>query len=465
MLGSLFFKGLPFLYNLSMLKKFLFILFFVLAINISFAQDLAYILPQAEPTINDIQNLIEQGNYPLANQILEQAYEQAQTKQEKEELTFIMASIATKQEDYNRAIRLYRQLLNFNPTLTMARFNLAWVYFLKKEYEAARFNMKLALSQEDLPEDMRMQGNYLLYQIRQQKVWDAQIQVGIAPDTNINGVSGKQIECFYYAGLPFCRELESIQSDIGFQGSGLFDYTYKFNDKWSLKSRLSIDAIHYDDERFSFWSLGLATGPRYTAQRGEYWLAASYREQFNEEHRYSHTTGVFAEASRDLSRKFSLFGRIEASDIHYIQSLYKVFNAQEYALNARLFFFLNNFTYFVLGAGVSTTDAKLDYNSYIHQHYSFGVGLQLPLGFNFYVEPSISDNYFLKKGTYINHEELVEAKRREHIRGVYVSLSSNLLSVYELTPRVNFIYNKRTSNIESYEFERTRWEFGISKAF
>ena len=118
-----------------------------------------------------------------------------------------------------------------------------------------------------------------------------------------------------------------------------------------------------------------------------------------------------------------------------------------------------------MGAGFSTTDAKLDYNSYFHQNYSFGVGVQLPLGFNLYVEPSLSGNYFLKEGTYINHETLVEVKRREHIRGVYVSLSSNLLSVYDLTPRVNFIYNKRTSNIESYEFERTRWEFGISKAF
>ena len=448
-----------------MLKKFLFFLSFIFIFNITFAQDLAYILPQAEPTIDDIQNLIEQGNYSLATQILEQAYDQAQTRQEKEEITFILASIATKNEDYNRAVRLYRQLLNYNPSLTMARFNLAWVYFLKKEYEAARFNMQLALSQDDLPDEIRMQGNWLLYQIRQEKVWNAQIQVGIAPDTNINGVSGKQIECVYISGLPFCRELESIQSDVGFQGSGLFDYTYKFNDKWSLKSRLSIDAIHYDDERFSFWSLGLASGPRYTAQRGEYWLGASYKEQFNEEHRYSHTAGIFAEASRDLSRRFSLHGRIEASDIHYIQSLYKVFNAQEYAINARLFFFLNNYTYFVLGAGFSTTDAKLDYNSYFHQNYSLGVGVQLPLGFNLYVEPSFSGNYFLKEGTYINHETLVEVKRKEHIRGVYVSLSSNLLSVYDLTPRVNFIYNKRTSNIESYEFERTRWEFGISKAF
>ena len=189
-----------------MFKKVLLSLCFIFALNTLFAQDLAYILPQAEPTLDDIQNLVEQGNYPLATQILEQAYQEAQTKQEKEEITFILASIATKDEDYNRAVRLYRQLLNFNPSLTMARFNLAWVYFLKKEYEGARFNMKLALAQEDLPEEMRMQGNWLLYEIRQKKVWNAQIQVGIAPDTNINGVSGKQIECFYYAGLPFCRK-------------------------------------------------------------------------------------------------------------------------------------------------------------------------------------------------------------------------------------------------------------------
>ncbi len=448
-----------------MLKKFLLFVSIVFSVNIIFAQDLAYILPQVEPTAQNVQDLISQGNYSLANQILEQAYEQAQTRQEKEEITFLLAAIATKQEDYNKAIRLYRQLLNFNPTLTMARFNLAWIYFLKKEYEAARFNIKLAIAQKDLPEEMRMQGNYLLYEIRQQKVWDAQIQVGIAPDTNINGVSGKQIECFYWYGLPFCRELESIQSDVGFQGSGIFDYIYKFNDKWSIKNRLSVDAIHYDDERFSFWSLGLASGPRYTTKRGEYWLGASYKEQFNEEHRYSHTASIFAEASRDLSRRFSIYTRIETSDIHYIQPLYKVFNAQEYAINARLFFFLNNWSYLIFGTGFSFTDTKLDYNSYFRQNYSIGLGLQLPHGSNLYLEPNILDNYFMKKGIYINHDSLVEEKRREHIRGIYISLSSNLLSLYDLTPKINFIYNKRTSNIKSYEFERTRWEFGISKAF
>ena len=53
-----------------MLKKFLLIICFIFFVNILLAQDLAYILPQVEPTIDDIQNLIEQGNYPLANQIL-----------------------------------------------------------------------------------------------------------------------------------------------------------------------------------------------------------------------------------------------------------------------------------------------------------------------------------------------------------------------------------------------------------
>lgn len=178
-----------------------------------------------------------------------------------------------------------------------------------------------------------------------------------------------------------------------------------------------------------------------------------------------HTAGAFIEISRDLSHKFSIHTKLEASDIHYIQSLYKVFNAQEYSINARLFFFLNNWSYFVFGTAFSFTDAKLDYNSYFHQNYSFGIGVQLPYGFNLYAEPNISGNYFSKEGTYISHEDLVEVKRKEHLRSVFISLSSNLLSVYDLTPRINFIYNKRTSNIESYEFERTRWEFGISKAF
>ena len=431
-----------------------------------FAQDLAYILPQTQPTPQNIQTLIQEGNYTVAKNLLEQAYQNSNDKQEKEEIVLTLAYIATQQEDYNRAIRLYRQILNSNPSITIARFNLAWLYFLKKEYEAARFNMKLALAQKDLPEDMRKQGSYLLYQIRQERVWNAEISVGIAPDTNINGASGKQIECFYI-GLwgPFCRELENIQSDVGFQGAGIFDYTYKFNDKWSIKNRLSVDSIHYDDERFSFWSMGLATGPRYTTQKGEYWLAGSYKKQFNEEHRYANTCSVFADISRDLGRRFSLYSKAEFSDITYEKNLYKAFDTKEYSFNTRLFFFLNNWSYLVLGLNYSLDDARADYNSFFRQNYSLGLGMQLPYGFNIYLEPSLSNSHYLHKGFYITNDTLVEEKRKENTKGVFISLSSNLLSVYDFTPRVNFLYNKRSSNIGSYGFERTRWEFGISKAF
>lgn len=466
MRGSLFFKRLPFLYNLNMLKKLILLIVSLFLPVFVLAQDLAYIMPQIAPTAQNIQILIKEGNYPAAARLLEQAYDLSQDRQEKEEITLLLADIATRQEDYNKAIRLYRQLLNQNPALVIARFNLAWVYFQTKEYERARFNIKLALAQDSLPQEMRQQGFWLLYEIRQQKIWNAEISVGIAPDTNVNGVSGKQIECFTMMGMEFCRELESIESDIGFQGSGIFDYTYKFNNKWSIKNRLSVDAIHYDDERFSFWSMGLASGPRYTAQRGEYWLAASYKEQFNEEHRYAHTVGMFAEASRDLSRRFSLWTKFDVSDITYSKDLYKIYNAQEYSLNTRLMFFLNSFTYFSFGVNFSLNDSLKEYNSFFRQNYSLGVGMQLPWGFNIYAEPNISNSHFRGKGLYIKDGSgLEEKKRKEHLRGVYITLSSNLLSIYEFTPRINFIYNKRNSNVESFNFERTRWEFGISKAF
>ena len=241
--------------------------------------------------------------------------------------------------------------------------------------------------------------------------------------------------------------------------------SYKFNNKWSIKNRLSIDAIHYDDERFSFWSTGLATGPRYTAQKGEYWLACSYKKQFNEEHRYAHTWSVFADISRDLSRKFSLYSKLDFSDITYEKDLYRIFDSKEYSLNTRLFFFLNNWSYLALGLNYSLDKARADYNSFFRHNYSLGLGIQLPYGFNIYVEPNFANSQYLHKGTYITKGTLVEQKRKENTQGIFVSLSSNLLSVYDFTPRVNFLYNKRTSNIESYGFERTRWEVGISKAF
>lgn len=274
------------------------------------------------------------------------------------------------------------------------------------------------------------------------------------------------MSCVNFMGTPICHELDNAESDIGFQGFAGLEYIYKFNDWWGIKSRLTMDALDYKDDTYSFWGIGGSIGPHYVSNRGEYNIGISYRQQWNDEHRYNHAKGLYGSFSIDLSSRISLYGRLSYQQNGYDPDVYQTYNSNNYSSYGKLVYNLDNHSYATLSAGLTYEDSTYKWNSYLRQIYGIGYGRELPWGFVIYAEPNLSFTHYQAKRYFINGLGGVEEwKRRDMTYGIYISLSSKLLRIYNITPSINYIYNKRTSNVFNYEYERNRIEIGISRSF
>lgn len=412
------------------------------------------------------ETLLALQNPEGAKRVLAEQYAQTADKSEREQIQFILAQIALQQGKQDEAAAIYRRMLTSNPSLSRVRFELGYLYFLQKKDDQARYHLRLVLAEKELPPSVRKNVQYMLEAIRRRRAWQLYVSVGMAPDSNVNTMSGRRLECFTIMGFPFCRELESIESDVGFQGYASLSYQHKLTDNWSVKGRLMIDAIDYSDDRYSFWGIGGELGPRYVSGKSEYGFGVSYRQQWNDEHRYSHSKGLFGEFSSDLSNRLYLYSRLSADKVDYNDKLYQGYNSHNYGMFNRLTYALSNRSYAAMSASFIYEDSETDWNSNIRQRYGLGYGRELPWGFNIYAEPNITISNYQESRYFIGaNRNLEEVKRHDTTYGVYISLSNKHLKLWDIMPTVNFAYNKRSSNVYNYDYERTRWEIGLSKSF
>lgn len=414
---------------------------------------------------NRVETLLAGNNIAGAKHALLEEYQKSNNKDEREQIQFILAQLSLKQNKPEEAMAIYRHMLSKNPALSRIRLELGYLYFMQKEDAAARYHLRLVLAEKELPNTVRQNIQQMLEAIRRRRAWQLYVSVGMAPDSNVNTMSGRRLECFNMMGFPFCRELDSIESDVGFQGFGSLSYIYKFTENWGVKGRLFLDAIDYSDDRYSFWGIGADVGPRYVSGRSEYGLGAMYRQQWNDEHRYSHTRGLFGELSTDLSNRLYLYGRITVDKVGYNDMIYQGYDSHNYGLQTRLTYGLSNRSYVMLSALLIYEYSLTDWNSNLRQRYGFGYGREIPWGFNVYAEPNITLTHYQKERFFIGNGSLEEIKRQDLTYGVYISLSNKHLRFFDIVPSVNFTYQRRTSNVNNYDYNRTRWEIGLSKSF
>ena len=147
-------------------------------------------------------------------------------------------------------------------------------------------------------------------------------------------------------------------------------------------------------------------------------------------------------------------------------SIYQDYNSNNYFSYGKLVYNLDDFSYLTLSAGFSYQDGHYKWDSYFRQLYSLSYGRELPWGFVLYVEPNISLTHYQDSRYFFNGLGGMEKwKRQDTTYGVFVSLSSKFLRIYNIIPTINYVYNKRQSNVFNYDYERSRWEIGISRNF
>ena len=405
---------------------------------------------------------VEHGDYGNALQILNKM-PPLQNASLEIERWFLLAQIASRKNDFDTAIDIYKKILNAQPNLARVRFDLAVCYMKIGQWSRADYHLRLAMSGKDLPNNIKNLMNYYRYIIRQNKNWNIWFNFGAAPDNNINSSVGGE-ECVMTMFGKMCRQLPDPVSAIGFNFSGGGDYEFKLSDQWRWKSNTDIYTNVYNQHNFDDLYLSFGTGLRYIWSRGDVGLTTIGARRWYGWEEYNWSLGAKLDTNYDFNRKLS--GSLH---FRFMNNFYDDFgehlDGQTYSATARLFYSLNSSMYLSLRSGIERETTKISLYSNWRPSAAIGFGAELPYGIHIYLEPSIYMAFYDAPRWTIQNDKFSQIIEHSYTTRYAISISNNKLDIWGFVPTLTFSYTKRESNIWQREYNKTAIEFSMQQRF
>lgn len=407
-------------------------------------------------------DLIDRGDYEHAGQLLTKTPQTSVLPLEIERW-FLLGQIAQRQGNYDNAIEIYREILDVFPNLARIRFELAVCYMHTEKWQRADYHLRLAMADNDLPDNIKMLMSYYRYIIRQNKNWNVWFNFGAAPDSNINNAVGGT-ECIDTIWGTMCRELTEPESAVGANFTLGGDYEFKLSDQWRWKSDANIYSNIYDKHDYNDLYLTASTGPRFVWNRGDVWLAGVMSRRWYGWDKYNWSGGVRLDTNYDFTNR--LTGGLYMRFMNNTYDEYGGFlNGQSYSANFRLFYSFNASVYMSLWSGVYRESTVNPIYSYWQPSVSVGIGAELPWGFHLYLEPSVYWNLYDEEKWVVKDNDFTNVTEKDFTHRYSLSVSNNKLDIWGFVPTLTFSYTQRDSNIWQQEFNKFSVSFSMQQRF
>jgi hypothetical protein len=173
---------------------------------------------------------------------------------------------AFEARDYRHAEAAFRRILDHDPRLLRVRLELARTLFMEKKDEQADYHFRLAAGEHPPAQVMR---NVTRFReaIRARRAWRFNVDVGFAPDSNVNSATDKQTVDIY--GLPFRLD----PSGKAHSGIGRFvggDASVRLDRFGKVPVYLGAYGkwLSYRDHRFDDLYAGAEAGPEFMVAEG-----------------------------------------------------------------------------------------------------------------------------------------------------------------------------------------------------
>lgn len=379
------------------------------------------------------------------------------------ERRFLLGRTAMSNGDFNEAIEIFRQLLSRYPDLARVRYELAICYMKTSQWRRADYQLRLAMAGNDLPTNARQAMNYLRYVIRQNKNWNAWFNFGIAPDNNLNTSAGGE-ECINTIFGALCRQLPPPEKAVGYNLTLGGNYEFKLSDQWRWKSEANFYTNIYNKHKFDDLYISLATGPRFVWRGGDIWIAATTARRWYGWDAYNMAAGGRAEINYDFTRKLSASLSLQAQENIY-DDFGEYLDGETYGTNTRLTYSIDASKYIILRGGLEREIATDNIYSNWRPGGGAGFGIELPAGFNLYVDASVYWQKYDAARWTVKDGRFKEITEKSLTHRYSASVSNSRLSVWNFVPTVTLSYTRRDSNIWQREFDKWAFEFSIRQRF
>lgn len=186
---------------------------------------------------------------------------------------FLNGYIAAETGDLKTAAREFRTVLRDRPDVTRARLELARTLELQGRYEAADHHYRLASEDNDLPPEIEATIRRQRGILRNARPWRLNVDVGLAPDSNINNATAAQSvdTTLTYGSLPIVLDLDREarrRSGVGQTGSVSTGVRLRLSDGTAMLVDFDGQVVNYKGTEADDVSALLAAGPELTFSNG-----------------------------------------------------------------------------------------------------------------------------------------------------------------------------------------------------
>ena len=448
----------------SVCRALVAIVIFLFATMISNASDESQLLPGATKA----RTLIKEGQFDQALPILRSL---VRDHPNHTQILFLigLATIEksrlpdTNKEDrdalLDEAVVSLRTILINRPELVRVRLELARAFFLKKEDSLARDHFERVLAGQP-PAPVAINVRYFLTQIRARRRWEIYLGVSLAPDSNIGSASDAEtIDIF---GFPFRRDVDSpTTSGVGVSMWTGGEYQYPLGDRLRLRMGTDMARQEHKGKNFDQLFLSMHAGPRWLVDvNTDASLLASARRRWLGSTPYYDELGIRAEVRRRLNRRTTMSARASWHDREHQTQTFMDGAILSASIGGSLLLTPTIRTDLSVGYERERTLSKNWQNT--DRWARADVSFALPRGFTLGAGGEIRKAGY--KGFWFPFTP-GGAARKDRVRSIRASIHNRAFTVYGFSPQLVVTKERRETNAQLYEYERTHGELRFVRQF
>jgi hypothetical protein len=371
------------------------------------------------------------------------------------ERDFLDGMLALARKDYPRAETMFRRILQDDPGLVRVRLELARTLFLERKDEEADYHFRLAIAARPEPAVIANVARFR-EAIRARRAWRFNINLGIAPDTNIN--SATNTEHVEILGLPFQLSPNSrARSGTGIIAGGDASVRLWRNSKIPVYLGAFGRMVRYPVHDFDDYYVGGEAGPELRLSGGRLRIAATGLRRWyggkplvtsiGGRLNYDKVIGGKLGLEAGLAVRHNAYSRRNDVDGWDVEG--------SVAFNRALDKATLGFVYGSVQRSIASDPGQSNWQGRI------GLGMMREIGWG--LRPQVS----LEVGRQINDAPLFlfGGTRRDWRLQASASIYKRDWNIAGFAPSLKLSWTRNFSTLSIYDQRRLRAEFGVAKAF
>ncbi len=370
------------------------------------------------------------------------------------EARFRKGMLLAEQGRYREAAQAFRALLDEKPDAARVRLELARLLALLGEESGARRELRQAQA-ADLPEPVAQMVGQFDASLRSRKSAGLTLELGLAPDTNINRATEVRTLNTVIAPLTLSRDARA-QSGVGFHWSGQAYAKGALAPGVKLVPRLNGLGTLYRQGQFNDVTVTTLLGLELQGKRDRLNPALGKGWRWYGGSPYMHLDMASVDWIHLVGRRSQMVTSIGASTTDYLLNdlqdgaLYSASIGIERALSSR--------------SGISVTISGARQTAQDPGYATVSGGLRL-LGWHEAGRTTLFASANLQRTEGDEALALFGDRRREWFSSVRAGATLRQLSVQGFAPYFRLGIERNTSTVALYDYRRFTSEFGITRAF